>query len=136
MGQWRFCISAIRSLKKQKDAPPFLHPVDPFALGIPHYHSIVRNPMDLSTIEQKLASSNPSKPDPNAETPCYLSSDEFIADVRLVVKNCLLFNGADNPISAMAQRLEEVFDKQIKNLPLLAEVRLVASLVFDIHLYF
>ncbi|KAJ7688197.1 hypothetical protein B0H14DRAFT_3533478 [Mycena olivaceomarginata] len=69
MGQWRFCISAIRSLKKQKDAPPFLHPVDPFALGIPHYHSIVRNPMDLSTIEQKLASSNPSKPDPNAETP-------------------------------------------------------------------
>ncbi|KAJ7934796.1 Bromodomain-containing protein [Mycena leptocephala] len=121
MGQWRFCISAIRSLKKQKDAPPFLHPVDPFALGIPHYHSIVRNPMDLSTIERKLASSNPSKPDPNAETPCYLSSDEFIADVRLVVKNCLLFNGADHPISAMAQRLEEVFDKQIKNLPLLAE---------------
>ncbi|KAJ7817514.1 Bromodomain-containing protein [Mycena olivaceomarginata] len=124
MGQWRFCISVIRSLKKQKDAPPFLHPVDPFALGIPHYHSIVRNPMDFSTIEQKLASSNPSKPDPNAETPCYLSSDEFIADVRLVVKNCLLFNGADHPISAMAQRLEEVFDKQIKNLPLLAEVRL------------
>ncbi|KAJ7492861.1 Bromodomain-containing protein [Mycena latifolia] len=121
MGQWRFCSSTIRSLKKQKDAPPFLTPVDPVALNIPHYTSIVRTPMDLSTIERKLTSSNPSKPDPNPENPRYFSTDEFIADVRLIVKNCVLFNGADHPISAMARRLEEVFDKQIKNLPLPAE---------------
>ncbi|CAK5280130.1 unnamed protein product [Mycena citricolor] len=117
LGQWRFCMSTIRSLKKQKDAPPFIHPVDHVMLQIPHYPSIVRNPMDLSTVERKLASSNPSKPDPNPENPRYVSADDFIADVRLVVKNCLLFNGADHPISQMAQRLEEVFDKQIKNLP-------------------
>ncbi|KAF7339854.1 Bromodomain-containing protein [Mycena venus] len=123
MGQWRFCSSTIRSLKKQKDAPPFLHPVDPVALGIPHYHTIVRTPMDLSTIERKLNSSNPSKPDPNPENPRYSSADEFITDVRMIVKNCLLFNGADHPISAMAQRLEEVFDKQIKNLPSPAEAK-------------
>jgi bromodomain-containing factor 1 len=124
MGQWRFCISTIRSLKKQKDSPPFLHPVDPVALGIPHYPSIVRIPMDLSTIERKLTSSNPSKPDPNPENPYYITADEFIADVRLIVRNCFLFNGADHPISAMAKRMEKVFDKQIKNLPLPAEVRL------------
>ncbi|KAJ7139884.1 Bromodomain-containing protein [Mycena epipterygia] len=123
MGQWRFCISTIRSLKKQKDAPPFLHPVDPVALNIPHYPSIVRTPMDLSTIERKLVSSNPSKPDSNPENPRYLSADEFIADVRLIVKNCVLFNGADHPISSMARRVEEVFDKQIKNLPLPAEAK-------------
>ncbi|KAJ6604412.1 Bromodomain-containing protein [Mycena vulgaris] len=121
MPQWRFCISTIRSLKKQKDAPPFLTPVDPVALNIPHYLSIVRTPMDLGTIERKLTCSNPSKPDPNPENPRYLSTDEFIADVRLIVKNCVLFNGADHPISAMAQRVEEVFDKQIKNLPPPAE---------------
>ncbi|KAJ6509291.1 Bromodomain-containing protein [Mycena vitilis] len=119
--QWRFCNSTIRSLKKQKDAPPFMYPVDPVALGIPHYTSIVRTPMDLSTVERKLITSNPSKPDPNPENPRYSTADEFIADVRLIVKNCLLFNGADHPISAMARRLEEVFDKQIKNLPVPAE---------------
>ncbi|KAJ7107661.1 Bromodomain-containing protein, partial [Mycena crocata] len=123
LGQWRFCISTIRSLKKQKDAPPFLHPVDPVALNIPHYPSIVRTPMDLSTIERKLISSNPSKLDPNPENPRYVSTDDFIADVRLIVKNCVLFNGADHPISAMARRVEEVFDKQIKNLPLPAEAK-------------
>jgi bromodomain-containing factor 1 len=140
MGQWRFCISTIRSLKKQKDSPPFLHPVDPLALGIPHYPSIVRIPMDLSTIERKLTSSNPSKPDSNPENPRYFTADEFIADVRLIVKNCCLFNGADHPISAMAKRMEEVFDKQIKNLPLPAEVRLwrcvTVFFVFDHSFHF
>ncbi|KAJ6574863.1 Bromodomain-containing protein [Mycena capillaripes] len=123
MGQWRFCFSTIRSLKKQKDAPPFLYPVDPVALGILHYPSIVRTPMDLSTVERKLNSSNPSKPDPNPENPRYLNTDEFVADVRLIFKNCLLFNGPEHPISTMAQRLEEVFDKQIKNLPPPAEAK-------------
>nr|GAT47895.1 bromodomain-containing protein [Mycena chlorophos] len=121
MPQWRFCISTVRSLKKLKDAPPFLHPVDPVALGIPHYPTIVRNPMDLSTIERKLISSNPSKPDTNPENPRYANADEFVADVRLIVKNCVLFNGAEHAITAMVRRVEEVFDKQIKNLPLPSE---------------
>ncbi|KAJ7630701.1 hypothetical protein FB45DRAFT_990657 [Roridomyces roridus] len=121
--QWRFCYSTIRSLKKQKDAPPFLHPVDAVGLGIPHYHSIVRTPMDLSTVERKLSAANPAKPDPNPKNPRYSTTDEFIADVRLIVKNCILFNGVDHPISAMARHLEEVFDKQIKNLPSPAEAK-------------
>ncbi|KAJ7071264.1 Bromodomain-containing protein [Mycena amicta] len=123
MPQWRFCISTIRSLKKLKDAPPFLHPVDPVALAIPHYPTIVRNPMDLSTIERKLVSSNPSKPDPNPENPRYASTDDFVADVRLIIKNCILFNGPEHPVTAMVHRIEEVFDKQIKNLPLPAEAK-------------
>ncbi|KAK6969602.1 Bromodomain-containing protein [Favolaschia claudopus] len=105
-GQWRY--------SEGRATISTLYPVDPDALGIPHYSTIVRSPMDLSTIERKLNSSNPSN-DP--EHPPYSTADEFIADVRLVVKNCLSFNGIDHPISAMAKRLEEVFDKQIKNLP-------------------
>ncbi|KAI5991495.1 hypothetical protein EDD15DRAFT_2447662 [Pisolithus albus] len=95
--QHRFCLSTIRSLRKLKDAAPFLHPVDPIALNIPHYPSIIKNPMDLSTIERKLMSSNPTKPDPNPNNPRYNSADEFIADVR--------------------KHVEGVFDKQIKQLP-------------------
>ena len=73
--------------------------------------------MDFSTIDRKLASSNPAKPDPNPANPRYYHADEFIADVRLIFKNCLAFNGPDHPITAMGRRVEEVFDKQIKQMP-------------------
>ncbi|KAJ7907252.1 Bromodomain-containing protein [Mycena leptocephala] len=108
----------IRSLKKQKEASPFLHPIDSVALNIPDYPSIIRTPMDLSTVEQKLNFSNPTKPDPNPENSCYFSADDFIADVRMIVQNCVLFNGDDHPIGVMARRLEETFNKQIKYMPL------------------
>jgi bromodomain-containing factor 1 len=73
--------------------------------------------MDFSTVEQKLASSNPTKPDPNLSNPRYYSADEFIADVRLVFSNTLKFNGPKHAVTAMGKRLEEVFEKQIKNIP-------------------
>ena len=83
--------------------------------------------MDLSTIERKLASSNPTKPDPNPSNPRYYSADEFVADVRLVFSNTLKFNGPEHAVTAMAKRLEELFDKQIKNIP---PVEVVCTLVF------
>ncbi|KAF9229668.1 Bromodomain-containing protein [Gyrodon lividus] len=115
--QHRFCLSTIRSLKKMKDAAAFLHPVDPTALNIPHYPSIIKNPMDLGTIERKLMSSNPQKPDPNSNNPRYNNAGEFIVDVRLVFTNCATFNGPDHVISKAGKHVESVFDKQIKNLP-------------------
>ncbi|PCH33446.1 Bromodomain-containing protein [Wolfiporia cocos MD-104 SS10] len=122
LAQWRFCTSTIRTLKKLKDAGPFLHPVDPVALNIPHYPSIVKHPMDFSTIDRKMASSNPAKPDPNASNPRYNNADEFIVDVRLIFHNCILFNGPDHPITAMGKRVEAVFEKQIKQMPPPGEV--------------
>jgi len=115
--QWRFCLSTIKNLRKQKDAGPFVQPVDPVALGIPHYPSIIKNPMDFSTIERKLASSNPTKPDPNPSNPRYYAADEFITDVRLVFSNTLTFNGPEHAVTLMGKHLQEVFDKQIKNIP-------------------
>lgn len=115
--QYRFCQSTVKTLKKLKDAAPFLRPVDPIALNIPHYPSIITNPMDFGTIERKLASSNPGKPDPNPLNPKYNTADEFIIDVRLVFHNCLTFNGPDHLVTQMSKRVEEVFDKQIKNMP-------------------
>ncbi|KAF7784761.1 hypothetical protein Agabi119p4_926 [Agaricus bisporus var. burnettii] len=115
--QLRFCQSTVRSLKKIKDAAPFLRPVDPVALNIPHYFTIIKQPMDLSTVERKLASSNPQKPDPNSENPRYNHADEFVADVRLMFYNCLTFNGPDHAVTAMGKRVEEIFDKQIKHMP-------------------
>ena len=115
--QHKFCLSTLRNLKKSKDARPFLYPVDIVAMNIPHYPEIVTHPMDFSRIEDKLNSSNPAKPDPNPEKPRYYTADQFIADVRLVFSNCVKFNGPDHAISLMGRRLEELFDKSIKNIP-------------------
>jgi bromodomain-containing factor 1 len=105
-----------------KDAVPFLRPVDPIALNIPHYPSIVKTPMDLSTVERKLTSSNPQKPDPNPHNPRYYHAEEFIADIRLMVQNAVTFNGPEHLVAAMGKRMEDVFDKSIKHLPPRAEV--------------
>ncbi|KZT21698.1 hypothetical protein NEOLEDRAFT_1164515 [Neolentinus lepideus HHB14362 ss-1] len=115
--QHRFCVSTIRTLKKLKDAAPFLKPVDIVALNIPHYPSIIKHPMDFETISNKLAASNPAKPDPNSASPRYHNADEFVSDVRLIFKNCQTFNGPDHVITHMGKRVEGVFDKQIKQMP-------------------
>ena len=119
-------MSTIRNLKKMKAAGPFLFPVDPVALKIPHYFSVVKHPMDFSTIERKLQSSNPAKPDQNPANPRYNHAEEFIADVHLIFSNCLLFNGPEHPITVGGKQIEEVFDKQIKNLPPPEEVNLLS----------
>jgi bromodomain-containing factor 1 len=122
LAQFRFCQSTARNLKKLKDAAPFLRPVDPIALGIPHYPSVIKSPMDFSTIERKLATSNPAKPDPNPANPRYNNAEEFVSDVRLIFSNSLTFNGPDHAVTAMGKRVEEIFDKQVKNMPAPLEV--------------
>lgn len=110
-------MSTVRTLKKMKDAGPFLQPVDPILLNIPHYPSIIKNPMDFSTVERKLQASNPVKPDSNLVNPRYYTADEFVAEVRLIFSNCVTFNGPEHAVSLMGKRLETVFDKQIKQMP-------------------
>lgn len=49
------CQKILAALKKNKNSWPFLDPVDPIALGIPHYPEIVKQPMDLATVTANLA---------------------------------------------------------------------------------
>ena len=60
----------------------------------------------FSTIERKLTSSNPAKPDANPSNPRYYSADEFISEVRLVFSNTLTFNGPDNSVTQIGKRVE------------------------------
>ena len=54
--QTRFLQEKMKNLKKTKNSLPFLAPVDPVALNIPTYTEIIKQPMDLGTMEQKLKS--------------------------------------------------------------------------------
>ncbi|OAD78554.1 hypothetical protein PHYBLDRAFT_104245, partial [Phycomyces blakesleeanus NRRL 1555(-)] len=72
----------------------FLAPVDIVALHIPDYPTIVKHPMDLSTIERKLNQGE------------YDTPDDFEADVRLMFKNCYLYNPPAIPVHKMGKELE------------------------------
>ncbi|KAG8951605.1 hypothetical protein FRC04_005892 [Tulasnella sp. 424] len=104
----------MRTLKKHKNAAPFLVPVDPVALGIPHYPEIVKRPMDFATIERKLFATGL---DEGTGTKPYRNADEWIADVHQVFQNSYLFNGDIHPISKMAQTVEATFNKLLKKMP-------------------
>lgn len=117
--QNKFALSIVRTLRKSKDAIPFLVPVDPVALNIPHYPQIITNPMDLSTVEKKLGG---AKMD-TAQYARYANVDEFVADIKLIIENCAKFNGPEHPVTQMALRMEEQFDKLMKNMPTADEVK-------------
>lgn len=111
--QNKFALGIIRSLKKMKDAVPFLYPVDPIALNIPQYSTIITNPMDLSTVEKKLGG---AKVD-GGQYQRYANVEEFVTDFKLIIQNCVTFNGPEHPVSQMVKRVDEAFDKQMKNMP-------------------
>ncbi|KAL1271473.1 hypothetical protein QQF64_030489, partial [Cirrhinus molitorella] len=59
---------------------PFHEPVSPLAR---HYYQIIKKPMDLSVIRNRLSRNGSTQ---------YRSPQEFVADVLLMFKNCAKFN--------------------------------------------
>jgi bromodomain-containing factor 1 len=99
----KFCETVLKELHRkpyESIAFPFYHPVDPVALNIPDYFKIIKKPMDLSTIQEKL------------KVNAYDSADDFEADIRLMFNNCYKFNPPNQPVHKMGKQLEEVFDQK------------------------
>ncbi|ODV92966.1 hypothetical protein CANCADRAFT_30960 [Tortispora caseinolytica NRRL Y-17796] len=103
--QVKYALSMVRSLRKMKDAAPFVTPVDPVKLNIPNYFNIIKQPMDLQTVDKKLREN------------LYANTDEFVADMNLIVSNCETFNGVDSKISEMARNVRASFERQMKQMP-------------------
>ncbi|KAE9581340.1 hypothetical protein CGMCC3_g2655 [Colletotrichum fructicola] len=96
----QFCYEVLSELMDQKHAQinfAFLHPVDPVALAIPTYFTIIKRPMDLGTIMGKLKNFD------------YQSAKEFQGDVKQVFKNCFKFNQPGQPVYENGQELESIF---------------------------
>ncbi|KAF8420027.1 Bromodomain-containing protein [Tirmania nivea] len=103
--QAKYALQTIRTIRRTKDAGPFLIPVDPVKLAIPTYFDYVKNPMDLSTMEKKLQADQ------------YATVEDFVKDFKLIISNCLTFNGTEHKISEMARGIEATFERQMKNMP-------------------
>jgi bromodomain-containing factor 1 len=96
----RFCEEVLAELKKAKYFDfnqYFLTAVDPIALNIPNYHKVVKKPMDLQTMTEKL------------HTGQYSNQKDFEKDFLQIVKNCRLFNGEDHVVTLKALELENLF---------------------------
>jgi len=98
-GAFPDCVKIIKHLLNHKFAGPFVTPVDPVALQIPDYLDVIKNPMDLGTVEDKLLHGE------------YENVDEMADDVNLVWFNCEMYNGKDHDIVKMAKTLKKIFDK-------------------------
>ena len=99
----KFCKEVLVEIQKPKYyqlTTPFMVPVDPVALNIPNYFTIIKKPMDISTVAKKLEEGN------------YSTAQEFEKDFRQIIWNCLKFNPPGNPVHLMGKQLEELFDGQ------------------------
>uniref|UniRef100_A0A2K5PZG1 Bromodomain-containing protein 2 n=1 Tax=Cebus imitator TaxID=2715852 RepID=A0A2K5PZG1_CEBIM len=100
-GQLKHCNGILKELLSKKHAAyawPFYKPVDASALGLHDYHDIIKHPMDLSTVKQKM------------ENRDYRHAQEFAADLWLMFSNCYKYNPPDHDVVAMAQKLQDVFE--------------------------
>jgi len=89
----------INQLWRCNAASIFHKPVDPDRLGIPDYFDIVKEPIDLGTIKQRLNHNY------------YFTMQEFVHDIELCFDNCLLFNGEESPAGQRCMIVVEEFKK-------------------------
>lgn len=100
----KMCNEFRTDTKHFKYAQFFMHPVDPVALNIPLYYEVIKNPIDLSTIQSKF--------DKNE----YKSEDDFAFDMRLMFENCYLFNGRDHQIAPFCQIFQDAFEEKFSRI--------------------
>lgn len=90
----------------QKDASPFLKPVNPAIMKCLDYFDIVKRPMDLGTIQKRF----PGKPKSSgrgSEPKSYTTPLEFRDDMRLVWDNCRLYNAITAPVRSMGEAMAD-----------------------------
>mgnify|MGYP000877246940 CR=1 len=69
-------------MKKHKSSWPFLEPVA--IEDVPDYHLIIKEPVDIKTIERKLQNNE------------YETKQQFVDDIYRIFSNCQLYNQQDS----------------------------------------
>lgn len=96
---WHECYKVLDRCRRNQKAEAFKKPVDWMRLKIPDYPNVVKEPMDLQTVGEKLKGRQ--YPDPG----------EFAADMRRIWDNAMLYNGRTHPVGAAAVAMSEFFEK-------------------------
>ena len=100
----RKCRETLKTLMTKPIAYCFNQPVDPVALNIPDYLSVIKTPMDFGTVRDKLRSNS------------YRSMLEFAQDVRQTCKNALIYNPPAHVVHTLAQQLLDEFETMMADM--------------------
>lgn len=98
------CEALLKRLMSHQYGWVFNTPVDVVKLNILDYFTIIKHPMDLGTVKNKLTSGTYSCP------------SEFAADVRLTFSNAMTYNPPGNDVYIMADTLRKFFEVRWKTL--------------------
>lgn len=93
----------LSALQNSTNAWPFLQPVNKDE--VQDYYDVIKQPMDLSTMETKL------------EQDAYETPEDFVRDVMLVCNNCRRYNSETTPYHKAASKLEKELWKKVKEVP-------------------
>lgn len=126
---------ALQALVSHADSWPFLAPVD--VTEAPDYYEVIKRPIDLAMAQRRLeigarARAAPVRRAPGgAEQPCacaiasatailpaagyYRTLRMFTADIRMMCKNCLTYNGEENIYADCANTMISLHDSMLSD---------------------
>jgi histone acetyltransferase len=96
-------LHLLNSLQNHQSSWPFQVPVNKDEVA--DYYDVIKEPMDLSTMESKL------------EADQYATSEDFVRDAKLIYDNCRRYNNETTPYAKCANKLEKFMWQQIKAVP-------------------
>ncbi|KAK4129365.1 histone acetyltransferase-like protein [Parathielavia appendiculata] len=96
-------LHLLNDLQNHPSSWPFLVPVNKDE--VLDYYDVIKEPMDLSTMETKL------------EADQYNTPEDFIRDAKLVFDNCRKYNNETTPYAKSANKLEKFMWQQIRAIP-------------------
>eukprot|EP00615_Pteridomonas_danica_P004684 CAMPEP_0114336390 /NCGR_PEP_ID=MMETSP0101-20121206/5679_1 /TAXON_ID=38822 ORGANISM="Pteridomonas danica, Strain PT" /NCGR_SAMPLE_ID=MMETSP0101 /ASSEMBLY_ACC=CAM_ASM_000211 /LENGTH=462 /DNA_ID=CAMNT_0001468305 /DNA_START=2240 /DNA_END=3625 /DNA_ORIENTATION=+ len=99
---YEIAISLIRTLRQHSLSHAFNQPVDPILLNIPDYFDIISNPMDFSTISNKLKNNS------------YVLMEDMLKDIELTLENAQTYNPIKHPVHTAACNLKTVYLREWK----------------------
>ncbi|OSX79498.1 hypothetical protein BU14_0076s0054 [Porphyra umbilicalis] len=94
--------SVLDQIKAHGSAWPFLEPVNPKETGAIDYYDVIKNPVDLSSIQTKLTAGG-----------FYVTKEIFLADLKRMVENCRTYNGKTHYVTDLACQLERLFQSKL-----------------------
>ncbi|EAW24878.1 histone acetyltransferase (Gcn5), putative [Aspergillus udagawae] len=96
-------LHLLNDMQNHSAAWPFTQPVN--RDEVPDYYEVIKEPMDLSTMEEKH------------EKDMYPTPQDFIKDAMLIFDNCRKYNNENTPYAKSANKLEKFMWQQIRNIP-------------------
>jgi hypothetical protein len=97
------CKDILKELSKHPLSIYFNDPVDPVKLNIPDYFTIVKEPMDFSSIRKNL------------DDHLYAGHEQYAEHMRLVFRNAIAYNvRRDNPVHIAARELSDMFEERYR----------------------